>query len=223
MENHIKKFPGALKPEDCARQQGHRAAVFWLTGLSGSGKSTIAHAVEKKLFDLGVRSFVFDGDNVRHGLCTDLGFSPEDRSENIRRIAETCKLFVESGTICICAFVSPLQSDRSMVHSIVGDVFHEIHIECPVEVCEKRDVKGYYKLAREGIIQDYTGISAPYEAPLSPQLCLSTDLETVELCTNRTLQYILASTKIAHTVDLQTPLSTYPNKDQTICTSPPAS
>lgn len=193
----IQKFQGALTRAARARQNGHRAAVFWLTGLSGSGKSTIAHAVEKKLFDMGKHAFVFDGDNVRHGLCSDLSFSPEHRSENIRRIAETCKLFAESGTICLCAFISPMAADRQRVHAIVGEDFHEIHVSCPVEVCEERDVKGFYKLAREGKIKNYTGVSAPYEAPETPALRLSTAAEPLEQSVARTLEYILACIELA--------------------------
>ena len=193
----LQKFQGGLTRAARARQKGHQAAVFWFTGLSGSGKSTIAHAVEKSLFDMGKHAFVFDGDNVRHGLCADLSFSPEHRSENIRRIAETCKLFVESGTICLCAFISPMAADRQRVRSIVGQDFHEIHVSCPVEVCEDRDVKGYYKLAREGKIKNYTGISAPYEAPEDPALRLATAEESLEQSVARTLEYILANIKLA--------------------------
>lgn len=193
----LQRFQGDLTRSDRGRQNGHKAAVFWFTGLSGSGKSTIAHAVEKALFDIGKHAFVFDGDNVRHGLCADLSFTPEHRSENIRRIAETCKLFVESGTICLCAFISPMTADRQQVRSIVGEDYHEIHVSCPVEVCEARDVKGYYKMAREGKIKNYTGVSAPYEVPESPALRLSTAEEPLQQSVERTLEYILVCTKLA--------------------------
>lgn len=172
---NICRFRGEVCRKDREAQNRHKSAVFWFTGLSGSGKSTIAHGVEKKLFDLGIKCVVFDGDNVRHGLCGDLSFSPEGRAENLRRIAEVARLFVENGTVCLCAFISPLEADRAKARSIVGqDDFHEIYVQCPVEVCEERDVKGYYKMAREGKIKNYTGISAPYEEPVSPEFRLET-------------------------------------------------
>src|SRR5210317_854612 len=145
---------------------GHRGAVLWFTGLSGSGKSTVAHAVEKKLYERQCRSFVFDGDNVRHGLCSDLTFSEEDRHENLRRIGEMTKLFLEAGIISITAFISPFKGDREHVRSLVphGDFF-EVYCECSLEICEARDVKGLYAKARAGEIKNYTGISSPYEPP----------------------------------------------------------
>jgi adenylylsulfate kinase len=163
------------------RQNGHRGAILWLTGLSGAGKSTIAHAVEERLHTLGCRTFVFDGDNVRHGLCSDLGFSNQDRSENIRRIGEVAKLFVEAGTIALTAFISPFRQDRDRVRHLVqsGD-FLEIYCRCPIEICEARDVKGIYARARRGEIPDFTGISSPYEAPRNPKLELDTGISTLE-------------------------------------------
>lgn len=163
------------------RQNGHRGAILWFTGLSGAGKSTIAHAVEERLHTLGCRTFVFDGDNVRHGLCSDLGFSNQDRSENIRRIGEVAKLFVEAGTIALTAFISPFRQDRDRVRHLVqpGD-FLEIYCRCPIEVCEARDVKGIYARARRGEIPDFTGISSPYKAPLNPELELDTGVNTIE-------------------------------------------
>ena len=152
----------------------NRGAVVWFTGLSGAGKSTIAHSVEEQLFQTGCLSYVFDGDNVRHGLCSDLGFSAEDRTENIRRIAEMCRLFVDAGVVALTAFISPLHSDRTMVRQLMGDDFIEVYCRCPVEVCEERDVKGLYKKARAGEIKDFTGISAPYEAPENPDLVIDT-------------------------------------------------
>lgn len=142
---------------------------------------------------MAMQAFVFDGDNVRHGLCSDLSFSPEGRAENIRRIAETSKLFVENGTICLCAFISPLQQDRERVRHIVGEGFHEIYIKCPVETCEQRDVKGYYKLARQGKIKNYTGISSPYEPPEDPALVLETDSAPIQNSTDKLIQYILST------------------------------
>ncbi|MGW8248195.1 MAG: adenylyl-sulfate kinase [Acidiferrobacterales bacterium] len=158
----------------------NRGAVVWFTGLSGAGKSTIAHSLEEQLFQTGCLSYVFDGDNVRHGLCSDLGFSAEDRTENIRRIAEMCKLFVDAGVIALTAFISPLHSDREMVRKLMGKDFIEVYCRCPVEVCEQRDVKGLYKKARAGEIKDFTGISAPYEAPENPDLAIDTDQVSLE-------------------------------------------
>lgn len=150
---------------------GHKAVNLWFTALSGSGKSTLAHVVEERLHTLGCRTFVFDGDNVRHGLCHDLGFSSEERAENIRRIAEMVKLFLEAGTIALTAFISPLERDRQMVRQIIGsENMLEIYCDCPLEICEQRDVKGLYKKARAGLIKNYTGISAPYE-PRPNQTC----------------------------------------------------
>ncbi len=159
---------------------GHRAVNLWFTGLSGSGKSTIAHAVEKELHRRGCRTYVFDGDNVRHGLCADLGFSDEDRSENIRRIAEMVKLFLDAGIIALTAFISPLERDRAKVREILGKDLVEIYCKCPLEVCEARDVKGLYKKARAGIIKHYTGVSAPYEEPRQADLVLDTAAMSVE-------------------------------------------
>jgi adenylylsulfate kinase len=145
-------------------QNGHRGAIIWFTGLSGSGKSTLAHAVEESLYQQGCSTFVLDGDNVRHGLCGDLGFSDKDRQENIRRIGEMAKLFMEAGMIVLTAFISPYRVDRNRVRSMVEpDNFIEIYCDTPIEVCEIRDVKGLYKKARAGEIAEFTGISSPYE------------------------------------------------------------
>ncbi|MDR3045120.1 MAG: adenylyl-sulfate kinase [Desulfovibrio sp.] len=153
----------------------HSAKVFWLTGLPSSGKSTLAHLAEETLHLHGIHTYVFDGDNVRHGLCGDLGFSPVDRSENIRRIAEVVRLFLDAGVVCLCAFVSPLEANRQKVREVVGSKdYSEIFIKCPVTVCETRDVKGLYAKARKGLIEDYTGISAPYEEPKAPDLTIDT-------------------------------------------------
>jgi adenylylsulfate kinase len=165
---------------------GHKGAVIWFTGLSGSGKSTLAHTVEERLHQMDCRTFVFDGDNVRHGLCGDLGFSPEDRRENIRRIGEMTKLFLDAGIIAMTAFISPYRADRERVRAIVGPGdFIEIYCDCPVEVCEQRDVKGMYKEAREGLIKNFTGISAPYEAPIKPDLRLNTGSDPLDDCADR--------------------------------------
>lgn len=166
-----------------AEMNGHWSVILWFTGLSNSGKSTIAHAVEERLYSLGCRTFVFDGDNVRHGLCGDLGFSREERNENIRRIGEMAKLFIEAGVVALTAFISPFRADRNRVRSLVpeGD-FLEVFVNCPIEVCEQRDVKGHYKKARAGEIKEFTGVSSPYEEPAHPELVLMTDKMSVEEC-----------------------------------------
>jgi adenylylsulfate kinase len=157
------------------QQNGHRSAVLWFTGLSGAGKSTLAHAVEEILHQRGCRTFVLDGDNVRHGLSSDLGFSEGDRRENIRRIAEAAKLMMEAGIITLTAFISPFRSDREAARNVVphGD-FIEIYCKASLDVCEARDVKGFYKLARAGKIKNYTGIDSPYEVPMAPELAVDT-------------------------------------------------
>lgn len=165
--------------------------VLWLTGLSGSGKSTIAIALEKELYRRGYLSYLLDGDNIRTGLCSNLGFTQEDRTENIRRIAETSKILVDAGLICINAFVSPTVKIRQLAKNIIGaEDFVEIYIDTPLEVCEQRDVKGLYKKARAGEIKNFTGIDAPYEAPEHPQLTLQTHEMTVEESALRILQYL---------------------------------
>ena len=160
---------------------GHRGCTVWLTGLSGSGKSTLANMLEKALWESGVRAFVLDGDNVRHGLNKDLGFSPEDRTENIRRIGEVAALFTQAGVINITAFISPYREDRDSVRAIMaeGD-FVEVFVDCELGECEKRDPKGLYKKARAGEIPEFTGISAPYEAPERPELVINTTNQTPE-------------------------------------------
>lgn len=162
-------------------RNGHKGACIWFTGLSGSGKSTIAKALVDKLFEMGCQTKVLDGDNIRHGLCSDLGFSSEDRSENIRRIAEVAKLFVHNGTIVICAFISPFQKDRDFARSIIDEGhFFETYINCDIEVCKQRDPKGLYKKAEAGEIKGFTGIDSPYEFPVNPAINLRTDRDSVE-------------------------------------------
>ena len=169
-------------------QNGHRGAIVWFTGLSGSGKSTLAHAVEEYLHQRGCRTFVLDGDNVRHGLCGDLGFSTHDRQENIRRIGEVAKLFMEAGVIVLTAFISPYYTDRERVRGMVEDGnFIEIYCDAPVEICEARDVKGMYKKARAGLIPEFTGISSPYEAPKTPELILKTGRTELETCVQQVI------------------------------------
>lgn len=162
---------------------GHKSAVVWFTGLSGSGKSTLAHAVEDKLHSHGGRTFVLDGDNVRHGLCGDLGFSIQDRSENIRRVGEVAKLFTEAGIIVLTAFISPLRSDRDRVRNILphGD-FLEVYCAASLDACEARDVKGLYKKARAGQIAEFTGITSPYEEPTAAELTVQTGSSSLEEC-----------------------------------------
>jgi len=168
---------------------GHRGAVVWFTGLSGAGKSTIAHAVEERLHKMGCRTFVFDGDNVRHGLCADLGFSSDDRSENIRRIGEMAKLFTDAGVIALTAFIAPFRADRDRVRKISGTGdFLEIYCRCSLEECERRDVKGLYRKARAGEISEFTGISSPYESPINAELILDTSKLSLHECVNIVLE-----------------------------------
>jgi len=177
---------------------GHKGAVLWFTGLSGAGKSTLAHAVEERLHQMACRTFVFDGDNVRHGLCGDLGFSAEDRHENIRRIGEMAKLFVNAGVIALTAFISPFRSDRQRVREMaaVGD-FLEIYCKCSIKECESRDVKGLYKKARAGIIKDFTGISSPYEEPICADLTVDTEKQSLEESVEQVL-LLLVSRNVFH-------------------------
>jgi adenylylsulfate kinase len=180
-----------ITKEDRRKRNGHHSAILWFTGLSGSGKSTIANAVSKKLFDLGIQNYVLDGDNIRHGLNKDLGFSAEDRTENIRRIGEVAKLFVDSGQFVLTAFISPFAQDRELVrHLVEKDEFIEIYVKCPLEECERRDPKGLYKKARKGEIRDFTGIDSPYEAPVFPELTLETDRYTIDECANQVIAYL---------------------------------
>jgi len=170
---------------------GHRSFVLWFTGLSGSGKSTLAHAVEEGLHQKGCLTFVFDGDNVRHGLCSDLGFGDEDRKENIRRIGEMTKLFVEAGVIAMTAFISPFRAERQRVRDLFGEGdFIEVYCDCSLETCEERDVKGLYAKARAGLIPNYTGISSPYEAPEDPEIRVHTDTETLEESVKKVMDYL---------------------------------
>ena len=173
------------------QQNHHKSVIVWFTGLSGSGKSTIAHAIEEQLFKQGCRTFVLDGDNVRHGLSSNLGFSEEDRKENIRRVGETAKLMLEAGIITLTAFISPYRQDRERVKIMMppGD-FIEIYCEATLETCERRDVKGYYKKARAGIIKNYTGIDSPYEIPDNPELTLNTDDQTLEESVQSVLTFL---------------------------------
>lgn len=168
------------------RLNKHKSCVLWFTGLSGSGKSTLANRVDRKLHELGVRSFVLDGDNIRHGLCHDLGFSLQDRAENMRRIGEVAKLFVDSGIITLTAFISPLRSEREKLKELIGEQdWLEIFVDCPLSTCEERDPKGLYKKARKGEIRDFTGISSPYEPPENPDLTIRTDEMSISEATDQ--------------------------------------
>lgn len=172
-------------------QNSHRGAIIWFTGLSGSGKSTLAHAVEESLHQRGCRTFVLDGDNVRHGLCGDLGFSDKNRQENIRRIGEVAKLFMEAGVIVLTAFISPYRAGRDRVRSMVeSSDFIEIHCDASIEICETRDVKGLYKKARAGEIAEFTGVSSLYEAPETPELILNTGADTLDACVQEVMGII---------------------------------
>jgi adenylyl-sulfate kinase len=164
-------------------RNGHGGCIIWLTGLSGAGKSTIAVKLEQTLFDLGRHTYILDGDNIRHGLCSDLGFSHKDRTENIRRIGEAARLFADAGIICIAAFISPYRADRDMARKIAPrGKFLEVYLNAPLEVCERRDPKGLYAQARAGTLKEFTGISAPYEPPLKPEIELRTNKLNVNEC-----------------------------------------
>ncbi|MES2823694.1 MAG: adenylyl-sulfate kinase [Pseudomonadota bacterium] len=160
---------------------GHKSVLLWFTGLSGSGKSTLSQAIERNLYAMQCRTMILDGDNIRHGLCSDLGFSETARSENIRRVGEVAKLFVDAGVVTLAAFISPLQKDRDFVRSILGgDSFFEIYCKCSFDICESRDVKGLYKKAKAGEIKNFTGIDVAYEEPVNPDMVIDTSVLTVE-------------------------------------------
>lgn len=173
------------------RLNGHRGAILWFTGLSGAGKSTLAHAVEEELHKMGCRTFVLDGDNVRHGLCRDLGFTEDDRHENIRRVGEVSKLFVDAGVLVLTAFISPFCVDRDCVRELVKEAdYIEIYCKASLEVCEKRDVKGLYKKARAGLLMEFTGVSSPYEAPANPELIVNTGEQQLEECVQAVVEFM---------------------------------
>lgn len=196
MDKYVKKsanviwYQASVSRQDREKINGHRGAALWFTGLSGSGKSTLAHAVEKRLHEMNVRTYVLDGDNVRHGLCGDLGFSDVARRENIRRIGEVSKLFVDAGMIVLTAFISPFRSDRQQARKILGSRFVEIYCDCPINVCESRDVKGLYKRARAGEVKDFTGISSPYEAPEAAEITVNTSLLSLHESTKKIVSYL---------------------------------
>lgn len=180
-ENHVIWHEVQVTREDRNRLNRHKSGLIWFTGLSASGKSTIAHGVEKELHDRGIRTYVLDGDNIRHGLNANLGFSPEDRQENLRRVAEVSRLFSDAGMLVLAAFISPYREDREYIRKhFAGDNFIEIYVKCCLEECERRDPKGQYKKARAGVIKNYTGISAPYEEPEHPDLVIEAGSDSIE-------------------------------------------
>jgi adenylylsulfate kinase len=191
MQDFIIPHEGSIRKEDRQRLSGHRPAIIWFTGLSGSGKSTLANRLEETLFERCIRTYLLDGDNVRTGLNKDLGFTLEDREENIRRIGEVAKLFVDAGIVLITAFISPYKKDRQFVRSLVGEnEFVEIYVRCPLEICEQRDVKGLYKKAKQGILKNFTGIDDVYEAPDNPEVVIETDKMSLDEGVRRIMRYL---------------------------------
>ena len=188
---HIIPHQHAISKEDRERQNGHKGHVLWFTGLSGSGKSTVASAVERELHQQGIRTFILDGDNVRTGLNSDLDFGAASREENIRRIAHVSALMKDAGIVVLSAFVSPYQKDRDFVRACAAEDFSEIFISTPLEVCEQRDVKGLYAKARAGEISNFTGISAPFEAPRNPELDVPTHTMSIEEAAAMVVTYII--------------------------------
>lgn len=195
MENNEKNLywhNPSISVEDRWEQYGYKSCVLWFTGLSASGKSTLANSLCKQLHMMGIRSYVLDGDNIRHGLNKNLGFSTEDRRENVRRIGEVAKLFVDAGLIVMTAFISPCREDRENARRLLkGNGFIEIFVSCPVSECEKRDPKGIYKRARAGEVKEFTGVSAPYEKPEKPEIVLETDKMNLYQCTEVLMNYLV--------------------------------
>jgi adenylylsulfate kinase len=191
MENHITWHNGYVNRQDRNGLNNHKSGLVWFTGLPSSGKSTIAHRVEKELFNRGIRIYVLDGDNVRHGLNSNLGFSRDDRKENLRRIVELSKLMTDAGLLVLAAFISPYREDREYVKGrFEGDNFLEIYVRCSVDECERRDPKGNYKRARAGIIKDYTGVSSPFEEPENPDIVIDTEELNLETSVQRVLDLL---------------------------------
>ncbi len=189
--NHVVWDDRYVKRAERNRLNNHKSGLVWFTGLSASGKSTIAHLVERELFNRGIRTYVFDGDNVRHGINSNLGFSREDRRENLRRIAELSKLFVDAGILVLAAFISPYREDREYIRKrFDGDNFLEMYVKCSVEECERRDPKGQYRKAREGIIKNYTGVSSPYEEPENPDLILDTERFNIKTSVQKVIELL---------------------------------
>lgn len=193
---NITRVEHGITADARAVRNGHKGGVIWLTGLSGAGKSTLAIELEKRLFEKGFNVFTLDGDNVRHGLNANLGFSPEDRAENIRRVGEVAALFAQAGAIAITSFISPYRSDRDRARAAAGNAFHEIYVAADLKTCEERDPKGLYKKARAGEIKEFTGISAPYEAPETPQLTVDTSTQNVDACVQDLIDYVEAKFRV---------------------------
>ncbi|UJB65332.1 adenylyl-sulfate kinase [Acidovorax sp. YS12] len=202
MKSLIQAAPHQLTRTDRRNHYGHDGAVVWLTGLSAAGKSTLAMAVEQQLTALGYSCYVLDGDNVRHGLNSDLGFSPEARTENIRRVGEVAALFADAGLVCLCAFISPYQRDRLKARQACRQTFHEVHVAADITTCAARDPKGLYRKASAGVLGQMTGLSAPYEPPDHCELRIDTHRESIEQSTENLLRYI------KHAVPLSPPLRT---------------
>ncbi|MEW8027987.1 MAG: adenylyl-sulfate kinase [Candidatus Thiodiazotropha sp.] len=189
MDDNVFWHQATITRERREKMNLHRAKLLWFTGLSGSGKSTLAHVLEEQLHQRGCRTYVFDGDNVRHGLCRDLGFGIEDRTENIRRIGEMSKLFVDAGIIALTAFISPIRKDRENVRRLFQENdFIEVFVKASIETCESRDVKGLYKKARAGEIPNFTGISSPYEIPENPEIVIDTENREIDECVDSLLE-----------------------------------
>lgn len=198
MQENIIPHNFQITREQRSALKNHNSCLLWFTGLSGSGKSTVANAVEQRLFEMNVHTYTLDGDNVRKGINNDLTFAPEDRTENIRRIAEISNLFVDSGIVVLAAFVSPYKKDREMIKNTVKDVnFVEIFVDTPIEECERRDVKGLYAKARKGLIKDFTGVNAPYEVPENPDI----RIDTTQMSIEASVDYILK--KLKNKLDLK--------------------
>lgn len=189
---NITRIEHRISIEDRERRNKHKGGVLWFTGLSGAGKSTLAFALEEELFQRGYHVYVLDGDNVRYGLNSDLGFSHEDRTENIRRVGEVAALFATAGVICISAFISPYIDDRALARRAAGDRFHEVYVQADVATCEKRDPKGLYRKARLGEIAEFTGVSAPYEVPEHPDITIDTRVLSVASSVQTLIDFVVA-------------------------------
>jgi adenylylsulfate kinase len=196
MPDNLTFHQSSVSPAERIARLGQEPVTVWLTGLSGSGKSTIAYGLEKRLLDAGRIAYVLDGDNIRQGLSNNLGFSAPDRTENIRRVAEVAALMNDAGLIVVTAFISPLRSDRAMARSVIGDKFLEVHIAAPLSVCEARDPKGLYRRARHGEIENFTGISAPYEVPEHPDVIVATDLLSIDQACDRLFSAIAGENRV---------------------------
>lgn len=188
---NVKQVDSLVTQAERHQRNGHRGAVIWLTGLSGAGKSTLAQGAERALFERGMSTYVLDGDNLRRGLNEDLGFTPNDREENIRRVGEVAALFASAGTVVLSAFISPYAADRARARSAAKGSFHEVYVKASLETCETRDVKGLYKRARAGEIAEFTGVSAPYEVPIAPDATIDTDGRERQASIDQLVDYIV--------------------------------